>query len=128
MTRRVATIAWGLGLILSGCGVEQGAPPDDRLALSPEAVAAMRARIEREGEGAADELVGLVLASPVALPGGELDRLGRLLVERSDRERLLAHLHERSLAHRDDANLGAWLERLEDDERATVRGVDVIGY
>lgn len=96
--------------------------------LAPETVAAMQAQIEREGEAAADELVGLVLASPVALPGGELDRLGALLIERSDRERLLAHLHARSLAHPDARNLADWLARLEDDERAVMRGVDVVGY
>ena len=128
MTRRLVSLALGASLSLAGCSTEPERDRNETLTLSPEAVAEMRARIEREGEAAADELVGLVLASPVALPGGELDRLGELLIERSDRERLLAHLRERSLAHPDDADLAAWLAGLEDDERALLRGADLVGY
>lgn len=97
-------------------------------ACAPGTVDAMQARIEQEGEAAADELVGLVVASPVALPGGELDRLGRLLIDRSDRARLLATLRARSMARPDDANLAEWLERLEEYERSIDRGVDALGY
>ena len=93
--------------------------------LSAETVAEMESRIVRDGEGAADELVQLVVASPVDLPGGELDRLGRLMIERSDRERLLERLRAQSVARPESAQLEAWLERLQEYERSIRRGVDV---
>lgn len=96
--------------------------------LSPETVAEMEARIVRDGEAAADELVRLVVASPVDLPGGELDRLGRLMIERSDRERLLERLRAQSVARPESAQLEAWLERLQEYERSILRGVDVQDY
>jgi hypothetical protein len=99
------------------------------LTTSPQTLAEMEARIAREGEAAADELVLLVVASPVDLPRGELDRLGRLLMERSDRERLLEHLRAQSVARPESAQLEAWLERLQEYERSIRRGVDVdVGY
>ena len=93
--------------------------------LSAETMSAMESRIVRDGEAAADELVLLVVASPVDLPGGELDRLGRLMIERSDRERLLEHLRAQSVARPESAQLEAWLERLQEYERSIRRGVDV---
>ncbi|HVS19457.1 MAG TPA: hypothetical protein VMT18_12705 [Planctomycetota bacterium] len=128
MAIRIHALSSMLLAALAGCGTEMESARAEGPTLSPEAVAAMEARIEREGEAAAGDLVGLVVASPVALPDGELDRLGRLLIERSDGERLLGVLRERALAHPDDAHLAAWLERLEEYERSIVRGVDVIGY
>lgn len=93
--------------------------------LSPVAVAEVEALIERDGDAAADALVALVAASPVDLPGGELDRLGRRLIERSDGERLLARLSEACVARAEDRDLALWLARLRDYERSILRGVDV---
>lgn len=111
---------------LTACRDESAAVEDAAGAtVSPRTVAELEARIAREGEGAADELVLLVVASPVDLPGGELDRLGRLMLERSDRERLLERLRAQSVARPESASLEAWLARLQEYERSIHRGVDV---
>lgn len=97
----------------------------ESLTVGPETIAVLEARIQSDGDAALDELVQLVVASPLDLPGGELDRLGRLLIERSDRERLLERLRERALARPENGKLEGWLERLDAYERSIQRGVDV---
>jgi hypothetical protein len=113
---------------LAGCWREPSPTERQDLTVSPETLAELEALIARDGEQAADELVRLVVASPVDLPRGELDRLGRLLIERSDRERLLAHLRAQSVARPESPQLEAWLERLDAYERSILRGVDLQGY
>jgi hypothetical protein len=113
---------------LAGCWSEPTQSLDEGLTVSPRTVAELEDLIARDGEQAADDLVQLVVASPVDLPRGELDRLGRLLIERSDRERLLERLRAQSVARPESPQLEAWLERLDAYERSILRGVDLQGY
>jgi hypothetical protein len=114
---------------LAGCWGEPVVNRQDSSAeVSPRTIAQLEALIVRDGEAAAGELVELVVASPVDLPGGELDRLGRLLIERSDRAALLERLREQAVARPESPNLSAWLERLDAYERSIQRGVDLNGY
>lgn len=129
MDPRMQRIAIACLTVLASCWSEPVVvEAEDAPTLSPQTVAEMEALIARDGEAAADELLLLVVASPVDLPGGELDRLGRLLIERSDRERLLERLHAQSVARPPNAQLEAWLARLDEYERSIVRGVDVPDY
>lgn len=129
MNRRLTgSVATAL-IVLAGCRDEPVAIRETGATeVSPRTIAALEERIRRDGEEAADELVQLVVASPVDLPGGELDRLGRLLIERCDRERLLERLREQALARPEDENLSGWIARLDAYERSILRGVDLNGY
>ena len=123
-TATAATLA--LCVLAWGCGSEAtDAAPTGGALVSAESIAAVEARIHSEGAGASDALVALVIASPVDLPPGELDRLGQLLLQRCDDELLLEHLRELSVAHPESADLRAWLERLIEYEHSILRGVDV---
>ena len=86
MASRIHAPSSLLLIALAGCGAEMESTRAEGLTLSRESVAAVEAQIVREGEAAAGDPVGLVVASPVGLHDGELDRLGRLMIERSDGE------------------------------------------
>ena len=93
--------------------------------VSQQTIAAMEARIERDGAAAAEPLVQLVVASPVALPPGELDRLGQLLLSQSDPAPLLDKLRELAVERPDSDELQDWLHALEKYEASIIRGIDV---
>ena len=105
------------------------APAHQGTQVSWESIEAMETRIERDGEEAAEALVRLVVASPVDLPAGEFDRLGRLLLVSSDSGRLMERLNALAVTEPDSRELQAWLDGLAEYEASIVRGVDVeVGY
>lgn len=129
----MARIAPGsvLAALLGLCACRPEPPrvePIASVALSRGTIERLEALIHSDGAAAADELVDLVVAGPVDLPAGELDRLGRLLIARSDGAALRARLREQAVARPADGNLTAWLERLDAYERSILRGVDINGY
>jgi len=114
-----------LTLCLACQRTEDTQPSSQGPQVSEQTIAAMEARIERDGSAAAEPLVQLVVASPVALPPGELDRLGRLLLSQSDPARLLEKLRELAVDRPDSNELHDWLHALEKYEASIIRGIDV---
>jgi hypothetical protein len=114
-----------LTLCLACQRAEDKQPSSQGPQVSEQTIAAMEARIERDGADAAEPLVQLVVASPVALPPGELDRLGRLLLSQSDPASLLDTLRELAVERPDSDKLQDWLHALENYEASIVRGIDV---
>ncbi len=97
--------------------------------VSPAALEAVERRMEQDPERAADELVTLVVASVAEVPREELRRLGRVLLERSDREVVLDRLRQACLAHPESRSLQEWLRDLEEWNELVIRGIDVdVGY
>ena len=120
-----ACLVAGLG---AGCGPSDEPPAAEQPAgrrVSEATLEAVEQRMQRDREAAADELVTLVLSSPLDVPAEELQRLGRLLLESPEREAIMERLRAARLAHPDSRSLEQWLEDLEDWNASVMRGVDV---